>query len=80
MPAHVPKTGPELGERRVEGDSRISRMKVVDSPPGSRDRRGLRAARLANFGHVDAEPRSICTCSRKFPCTARTPIRSGFTA
>ena len=58
---------------------RISRMKVVDSPPGTT--RPARPASCSGFRtSTGSAPRrvSIAACSRKFPCTARTPIFGRF--
>src|SRR5215212_9161163 len=53
-------------------------MNVVDSPPGTispsspSSSSGLRISTASTPSR-----RSICTCSRKFPCTAKTPIFTG---
>src|SRR3954463_3479276 len=53
-------------------------MKVVDSPPGTT--RPSSPSSCSGFRTSTASAprrRSIAACSRKFPCTARTPILTG---
>src|SRR3954454_15419546 len=54
----------------------MRRMKVVDSPPGmTRPSRSSSCSGLRTSTTSAPSRRSIAACSRKFPCTARTPIR-----
>src|SRR5579862_6025167 len=53
-------------------------MNVVDSPPGmTRPSSPASSSALRTSTTSTPSPRSICACSRKLPCTARTPIRTG---
>src|SRR4051812_10111597 len=53
-------------------------MNVVDSPPGTtRPSSPSSSAGLRISTASTPSRRSICTCSRKLPCTARTPIFTG---
>src|SRR3982751_6875401 len=56
----------------------MRRMKVVDSPPGiTRPSSPASCSGLRTSVTSAPSARSTFACSRKFPCTARTPIRSG---
>src|SRR5262245_20707828 len=58
----------------------MRRMNVVDSPPGmTRPSRPSRCSGLRTSTTSAPSARSIAACSRKLPCTARTPIRRGST-
>src|SRR6188508_54275 len=56
----------------------MRRMNVVDSPPGitSPSRPASSSGFRTSTGSAPRR-RSIAACSRKFPCTARTPILMG---
>src|SRR5881398_1841176 len=58
-----------------ESTTFISRMNVVDSPPGiTSPSRPCNCSGLRTSTASAPSRRSIAACSRKFPCTARTPI------
>src|SRR6266516_3758708 len=75
IPAHVPNTGP-ANERTASSSpySRISRMNVVDSPPGTTSPSNPSSCSgLRTSTTLAPSRRSIAACSRKFPWTAKTP-------
>src|SRR5471032_2295436 len=54
-------------------------MKVVDSPPGMTNPSRPSSCSGLRISTASApRPRSMRACSRKFPCSASTPILSGF--
>ena len=82
IPAHVPKTGAGEAAHRlveaVEAHQARERRRLA-----ARDHEAVEAVELLRLAHLDhvrrRGARSIAACSRKLPCTARTPIRSGST-
>src|SRR5438477_11050056 len=77
MPAHVPKTGPaKVRNASSNPYRRISRMKVVDSPPGTTSPSSPSSCSGLRTSTTSApRRRSIAACSRTLPWTARTPTR-----
>src|SRR4051812_12291736 len=79
IPAQVPNTG--RSNARTASSSpyrRIRRPNAVDSPPGRiSPSRPSSCSGLRTSTTSAPSRRNIAACSRKFPCTARTPIRSG---
>src|SRR3954454_23315788 len=76
IPAHVPKTG--CANSRTASSSpyrRMSRMNVVDSPPGmTRPSSPSSCPGFRTSTTSTPRRRSTAACSRTFPCRARTPI------
>src|SRR5438067_7255730 len=77
MPAHVPKTsGANVRSASSRPYRRISRMNVVDSPPGTTSPSSPASCSGLRTSTTSAPSRrSMAACSRTLPWTARTPTR-----